>query len=358
MKLLCLTAPEEDYLADGLLIGLRSLLGPSCIDYPRQDILYANCPGSVRAQVRGGGFTLYGGPLEDIAVDRSRIQSKLQQGFFDLVVFSNIWRQFGLFTQWRPYLNRANTIVLDGEDTPQPYPAAGQYWRRLCYWFLPRAHREFLYFKREWTPDTQFNLWHRLLPKSWRRVLPQSRNLRPISFSIPPQKIVQRLPEKSKLLPRHIVDPEVAERVPESRTAYAFSTEAEYYADLQASKFGITTKRAGWDCLRHYEIAANGCVPCFRNLHLKPNTCAPHGLEPGVNCLSYRDGNDLFQQTKGCDAQVYAKLAAGALAWARANTTVERAKQILTEWRRLADGNALTSYERQLRSTTAASTPE
>ena len=205
MRLLFLTAPEDDYLADGLLIGLRTLLGPDCIDYPRQDILYGNRPENVRAQIRGVGFTLYGGPLDDIAVDRPRIQSKLGQGLFDLVVFSNIWRQFGLFTQWRRYLSRAKTVVLDGEDTPQVFPYAGRWWRRPYYWFLPRAHREFLYFKRERTADTQFNLWHRLVPRSWRRLLPQSRNLRPISLSIPPDKIVQRLPEKTELLSRHIV---------------------------------------------------------------------------------------------------------------------------------------------------------
>lgn len=196
---------------------------------------------------------------------------------------------------------------------------------------MPRAHREFLYFKREWTPDTQFNLWHRLVPRPWRRCLPQPRNLRTVSYSIPLEKIVQRLPEKTKLLPRHIVDPEVAERVSESRTAYAFSTEAEYYADLQVSKFGITTKRAGWDCLRHYELAANGCVPCFRNLHLKPKTCAPHGLQPAANCLAYRNADDLFKQIEKMKPDQYHHLQAGALAWARANTTTAAASKVLAE---------------------------
>src|SRR5204863_8665429 len=83
---------------------------------------------------------------------------------------------------------------------------------------------------------------------------------------------------KANLLPRHIVDPEVRARVAGASAAYAFDSEADYYADLQRARFGITTRRSGWDCLRHYEIAANGAVPCFRDLTLKASTCAPHGL--------------------------------------------------------------------------------
>ena len=107
----------------------------------------------------------------------------------------------------------------------------------------------------------------------------------------------------------------------EPRPPIVFEREADYYGDLQTSRFGITTKRAGWDCLRHYEIAANGCVPCFRHLDRKPPRCAPHGLEPGVNCLSYRDADDLMRQVDALATSEYDAAATGALAWARANST-------------------------------------
>ena len=70
-------------------------------------------------------------------------------------------------------------------------------------------------------------------------------------------------------------------------------------ADLARSRFAITTRRGGWDCLRHYEIAAAGAVPCFRQLEAKPARCAPHGLRPGSNCLSYHDWPDLRRQVAG-----------------------------------------------------------
>lgn len=329
MKILYLTCSEEDYLSDALLHGFRRHLGVNAVDYPRKDILYFDCTVNARQRIRGGGFTLYTGLLKEDVIDRSHIIERLQKGEVDLVVFSDISRQFGYFAQWRPYIHPGNAIIIDGSDSPQVYPHAGFWWRRPYYWFLPQTTCGFLYFKREWTEDSRFNLWHRFLPRRVRRALPHYAGLRPISFSIPEEKIIATLPIKSKDFPVHIVDPEVAAMIPGSATTHVFDNEEEYYADLQASRFGVTTKRAGWDCLRHYEIAANGCIPCFRDLQLKPRNCAPHGLAPGENCLSYVSAGDLFRQTAAVDPARYLRLQAGALAWARSCSTRERALEVI-----------------------------
>jgi hypothetical protein len=107
-----------------------------------------------------------------------------------------------------------------------------------------------------------------------------------------------------------------------------FDTEADYYADLGRSRFGITTKREGWDAMRHYEIAANGCVPCFRDLDRKPAASAPHGLDE-TNSITYRDVDHLMAQVGQIGDDRYAELQAGALGWARANTTRRRAEEFL-----------------------------
>lgn len=112
-------------------------------------------------------------------------------------------------------------------------------------------------------------------------------------------------------------------------TGYRFEREADYYADLQASRFGITMRKAGWDCLRHYEIAANGSVPCFRDLHDKPGLCAPFGLRDGFNCIAYRSYDDLMHRVRNVDEASYRRLQAGAMAWARENTTRRRAEDFL-----------------------------
>lgn len=330
-RVLFLSPPTEDYLAVTLLHGLRLELGANVVDWPRYDIAYRDYPENKRSQVYGRGFTAFFN-LEPIAVDRGEIEARLQADYFDLIVISNIWHLFPFFARWHNFLNPRKTILVDGADTSQVYPYAGYWWRHPSYWFLPHAHRRFLYFKREWAPDTQFNLWHKLLPRGARKFLPQARNLRRIAFSIPDEKIVKTIPMKSKDFPRHIVDPEVAAKVPGSSTSYAFSNEAEYYADLQSSRFGITTKRSGWDCLRHYEIAANGAVPCFRNLDKKPVSCAPHGLVPGENCICYHDVEELWRMIAKLNGGQYKLLVKGALNWAQANTAKKRAKDIMNEW--------------------------
>jgi hypothetical protein len=86
----------------------------------------------------------------------------------------------------------------------------------------------------------------------------------PISFSMPPEKIVASFPPKNRFL-AHII--------PGDLSTYIYKTEEEYYKGYQDSYFGITIKKDGWDCMRHYEILANGCIPLFFNiLDLPPKT--------------------------------------------------------------------------------------
>jgi hypothetical protein len=321
------TSPSTDYLADSILHGLRNLLGSDVVDYPKCEVLYKGCDLSASAHLHGKGFSLYTS-LDDIAIDRLDIFHKLKAGYFDLVVFSSIQRQYGLYVQCLPWLQPGQTLILDGEDGAAMYPYQGGYWRHPYYWFLPRAHNRFLYFKREWTPDTIRHRWY-LLPPRWLAArLPAPRNLRRISFSIPADKIVSEPPLKSKLFPRHIVDPEVAENVPGSATGHVFDNEQDYYADLRAARFGITTKRAGWEAIRHYELAASGCVLCFRDLDKKPATCAPDGLDE-TNTIIYHSWSDLMAKIERLSDSEYARLQAGALAWVRAKTTTELAKKII-----------------------------
>jgi hypothetical protein len=337
MNVLFFTHPKEDYLADGLLHGFRSLFGKSCVDFPKNEIMYKGCSPEMLKKVRGNGFTLYTGLLEDIEIDRFDISAKIRNGYFDLIVFSNIQRQFGLFTQYRPWLKKENTVILDGEDTLQPYPARGLWWRRPYYWFLPRAHKRFLYFKREWAPGIQFSFLLWLLPLPIRKLLPYPANMRKISFSFPAEKIISKPVSKTKLFPIHIVDKELSSKIEGSSTSYAFGSEAEYYHDLQVAQFGITTKRAGWDCLRHYEIAANGGVICFKELDRKPEVCAPHDLDES-NAVIYKNGEDLLRKVSEIDPMKYQQLQDASLKWVRSYSTVEVAKRVIAEITKLKEG--------------------
>lgn len=84
----------------------------------------------------------------------------------------------------------------------------------------------------------------------------------PIGFSIHDSKIVSNIQEKSQLL---------APLIPGDVKTYIYRDEKTYYDDYKKSWFGITHKKAGWDCMRHYEILACGCIPLFKDLESCPN---------------------------------------------------------------------------------------
>jgi hypothetical protein len=216
------------------------------------------------------------------------------------------------------------------------YPYRRAWWTRPQWWFLPRAHTRFPYFKRELTPTTYHYRCFKLLPGRVAQRLPILKDVRPTAFSVPEEKVYDGGTEKTQLFARDIVDPELKDCAPtRTQAEYLFRDEADYYADIRRSSFGITLKRGGWDCLRHYEIAANGAVPCFRDLEDKPALCAPHGLRPGANCLSYRSRSDLLAQIDALSDADYERLRQGAIQWARDNSTIERARELLAAfgWR-------------------------
>ena len=135
---------------------------------------------------------------------------------------------------------------------------------------------------------------------------------------------------KRKRLAIHCVDPEVAQACG-LQTSYAFDSEQSYYDDLAVSRFAVTTRRGGWDCLRHYEIAAAGAVPCFKLLGTKPAACAPHGLKAGVNCISYSSWPDLQEQLNALDINSiqYQRLLNASGNWVRHYTTTAVAQRLL-----------------------------
>jgi hypothetical protein len=327
-RILFITPNFEDYAADGLLHGLRTLMGADVVDFPKADFVYETVHPEVLGRVRGGGFTLYG-LLPDLEVHRDHLLERAMDGEFDLVVFSDIWRTWGLFSEWGVQLHgQVPLAVIDGSDRIEPYPYAGVWWRRRAWWFVPRAHRRATYFKREISHRMYWFRSYLVLPGAVGRRLGLLRDVQPFGFSIPAQHLVSDVPEKTKEFGVHVVDPEVARAVG-GQTSYAFADQDAYYADLRASRFAITTKREGWDCLRHYEIAMNGAVPCVRDLHRKPPRTSPLGLVAGKNCIAYTSAEDLLRQTRACTAAEYARLAQGAVEWARQNTTEVRAREFL-----------------------------
>jgi hypothetical protein len=118
MRVLFITHPYPNYVPDLLLHGLRKLMGPDVVDFPRKDCLYDGvlglgvCPPDQRCP---GWFPDDG----QMGVDRDDIWAKLRRGFFDLVVCD-----IRAYTVLREKIAGVDLhlVLIDGEDRPVPIP--------------------------------------------------------------------------------------------------------------------------------------------------------------------------------------------------------------------------------------------
>ena len=106
--------------------------------------------------------------------------------------------------------------------------------------------------------------------------------INPITFSIAEEKIISYIPKKIKIL---------SSLIPGDGTTYIYNNEIDYYNEYRQSYFAKTTKKSGWDCMRHYEILANGCIPYFPDLE----KCSKKTLALFPKDLIY-EGNNLYNK--------------------------------------------------------------
>ena len=89
-QLLFVSTPSEDYLSDSVLVGLKQLLGPQVVDYPKRESIYSSFGADRLTQIYGHGFSLYG-TIPDEPVDRTDIEGRLSGGEFSAVVVGELW---------------------------------------------------------------------------------------------------------------------------------------------------------------------------------------------------------------------------------------------------------------------------
>jgi hypothetical protein len=97
-------------------------------------------------------------------------------------------------------------------------------------------------------------------------------NIFPLSFAIPDECVVKEEEGEDELTLLMKKKRAVSEMIPNDNYSYKFDYDEEhlYYQQYQESWFAHTWKKGGWDCMRHYEILANGCIPLFRDLEECP----------------------------------------------------------------------------------------
>jgi len=215
----------NDFLHDTLLIGLRNNFGNNVVDYPGAWYMYPKERkkriNNSTEKIWGNLFTLYDSLQNFDLIDRDDIKKKIEKNFFNLIIFGSS-RGKNLFLE-EAIKSKSKIIFIDTSDDG--------------YIDVSKTNKG-LYFKRE--------------------LYSTEKNVHPIHFAIPKKKIVSSI----NLTPKNILSP----LIPGKMETYIYKKENQYYEMYQNSLFSLTYKKNGWDCLRHYEILANGSIPLFIKL--------------------------------------------------------------------------------------------
>lgn len=289
-------AKNPDYQSDMLFHGLRSILGDDVVDCTRIDYMYSNTferKKEAKAVLYGRGFTLYGLLGEDLYIDRDDIKQKIERKYFNLVIYGSVHRCRDYLDDVLQAYDKSDIIFVDGEDENDAI-------------FLPLIGRG-VYYKRE--------LKHDFLGFA-----------KPISFAIPEEKICSESVKTKNLA---FIDPR-------DKATYIYTTEEDYYTDYRESLFAYTMKKAGWDCLRHYEIMANHCMPIFIELEKCPVGTMYHFPRKEILEINYtlkKEGMEFFNTTRGLDQWV--NTATSTVNYLKQHlTTKALAKRIISDWKK------------------------
>lgn len=262
MRILYISKGDHvDYQDDCLSIGLKELFGSDVVDYNKRSHIYTTYDSNAASKLYGMGMSVTR-VLPDLEVDRTDITSKIKNKYFDYIVYGSIWRCSDYINEILKYYPPSKVIAVDGEDETNIHPV---------------YDLGILYFKRELTFSKE--------------------RLFPISFALPTSKIYTKT-LKTKLL-AHIT--------PLDKSTYIYKNEADYYKDYRDSYFAITCKKAGWDCMRHWEIIGNGCIPIFIDLDKCPKeTLANYPFDLHKKYSKYFTGIDFRDKTaiENCIRQI------------------------------------------------------
>ena len=168
----------------------------------------------------------------------------------------------------------------------------------------------------------------------FKRELEQSSDsIYPISFSIPSELIVDSIEIKKEKAFGSVIPSFMGQET--FWKTYVFKTEESYLNDYKKSLFGLTCKKGGWDCLRHYEILSTGCVPLFLDIESCPKdtltTLPKDMLLEAFKLLDYNEISTELSMPKNFDINRYEKLANSLLEYTKKKLTTESSAKYLLD---------------------------
>lgn len=238
----------NEYLADcvyhGLIDAGLDVYETAYPGYMMSD--YEEKSGQELKGLYGRGFTLYAKLSHQPQVESSEvIIDKIRSKFYDVIIYGCVYTHFMIYDRQcldyldevRSHYPRSKVHFIDGSDDTTTF-------------------------------SQQYNLDQYGI--IWKRELPSFCYGNPISFAIPESILRTTVPEKKEIYPSQIIMPTPNHY--SEPTKYTFENEQEYYDAYAGAFYGMTCKKMGWDCMRHYEILANRTIPYFWNLENCPET--------------------------------------------------------------------------------------
>ena len=272
MNILFLTHPHPNYVPDLLLHGLRKLLGPSVVDFPRKESLYRGqllgvCPEN---QLCPGLF-----PEGDWQVDRQDLPAKIARGHFTYII-SDV-RAFPIL---RGMVSQAprGLVLVDGEDSPVRIPPG-----------------PYLVCRRETDGSDGSIPLPMALPEELLRwiasydALPKSHSVGFLGCA------------SGALAERQAIIAEIAEHYPDSllrATAVPSANDPfpagrmgrdDYYRALQQCRIVLNLRGAGYDTFRFWENVACNAV----HISQKMPILIPDDFQEDRHLLRFSDADDL-----------------------------------------------------------------
>lgn len=185
-------------------------------------------------KIYGRGFSIFGKLSHSPNLESEEIISeKIKTRFYDFVVYGCVYTHGPGFPKRRcldyldlviKYYPKNKVHFLDGSDFP-------------------------------WNFSQEIGLDN--YGRVWKSHLVDYGVAQPLSFGIPESQLISETPTKQKVF---------ATVVPGTPETYIYDNEKDYYEDYSLSYYGLTYKKGQWDCMRHYEILANKCIPYFPDI--------------------------------------------------------------------------------------------
>ena len=200
MKILYITTVDPrsqgDFQEVIILNGLRSIMGDSCVDYPKKKVMYGDYTETPKKELHGSGFTLYTIPINNIKDDIRNLDN------IDYVLYG-VTDSYGITDYVEINKLTPNVWYIDGHDDERIRKT-------------PCFKRE-LYYNQDLVYPTGFGIPHY--------------QIRPINLNNKKSFFQKTAPYHSIFMPATDLG---------TRFHHIFTNENDYYDDMSNSYFGLT----------------------------------------------------------------------------------------------------------------------